>query len=397
MRKDDQALIKSYLTDQRSVMMDRAYQGAYAPGSIVKPYMAIAALQEGVVTPEWGIVSTGSISIPNPYNPAKPFIFRDWKAHGFVDMRRAIGVSSDVYFYAVGGGYGGQRGMGIAAIEKWGKAFGFGQETGFDLPGEAEGQIPSPEWKAQTFPKDTRWTIGNTYHASIGQYGWLATPMQAVRYTAAVANYGTLWQPHLIQGEDPVGTPVGADKKNIEVAHDGMRNSATYGTAKSLNIPGFDLAGKTGTAEVGAHNEKMHSWVIGFWPSHHPKFAFVTMYENGKAGTMVGAAPSMRPFFEQLLAEHSPYMRGEYPSQDSRKPQEQEAAALDDASSGAPTTQDVVTPSDLESPANTAPLEVPTIAPPAPAQATPSQGAISAPTTIAPLSVPETPGAATSQ
>lgn len=314
--KEDQELIQSYLTDPRSVLMNRAMQGAYAPGSIVKPYMAVAALEEGVVTPTWGIVSTGSISIPNPYNPSKPTVFRDWKAHGYVDMVSAIGVSSDVYFYAVGGGYMDQKGMGIRAIDAWGKKFGFGELTGIDFPNESSGQIPTPEWKEEAFPDEARWTIGNTYHASIGQYGWLATPLQAVRYTAAIASFGALQTPRLALTTPMHSITIDASRKSFEVAQEGMRYSATLGTAKSLRMQGLDLAAKTGTAQVGAHNEKMHSWVIGFWPAKKPKFAFATMYENGKEGTLVGAAPSMRPFFEKLIRERSPYIAGRYPTQE---------------------------------------------------------------------------------
>lgn len=359
--KEDQELIQSYLSDPRSVLMNRVMQGAYAPGSIVKPYMAIAALEEGVVTPSWGIVSTGSISIPNPYNPSKPSIFRDWKAHGFVDMVSAIGVSSDVYFYAVGGGYKDQRGMGIRAIDEWGKNFGFGELTGIDFPNESSGQIPTPEWKEQTFPDEARWTIGNTYHASIGQYGWLATPLQAVRYTAAVASFGALNTPRLVMTTPMHSITIDAARKSFEVAQQGMRYSATAGTAKSLHMQGLDLAAKTGTAQVGSHNEKMHSWVVGFWPAKKPKFAFATMYENGKAETLVGAAPSMRPFFEKLIRERSPYIEGRYPTQEEidekSKPKVEKDIQVEEVHEVPPPTTD--TPVEQED-LHIQPIEIPT-------------------------------------
>lgn len=311
--KNDPAQIQKYLNDTRSVFLNRAVQGAYSPGSIIKPFMAIAALEESIVTPEWGIVSTGSISLPNPYTPSKPSIFRDWKAHGWVDMRHAIAVSSDVYFYVIGGGYQGQKGMGIAKIDEWARNFGFGALTGIAFPNEVPGQIPTPEWKKQAFKDEQRWNIGNTYHSSIGQYGWLATPLQAVQYTAAVANGGTLITPTLKKGEQGAMTHIPMTKTDMSVIHDGMRLSASIGTAKSLKMAGLDLAGKTGTAQVGARNEKMHSWVIGFWPSQKPQFAFVMMMENAPANTLVGSAPSMRPFFETLIREKSPYIDGKYP------------------------------------------------------------------------------------
>src|SRR3990167_8626475 len=101
------------LSDPRSPFLDRAIAGLYATGSVVKPFIAVAALQEKIITPEKKILSTGSISVPNPYYPDKPSIFKDWKAHGWVDMREALSVSSDVYFYEIGGGFENQKGLGI--------------------------------------------------------------------------------------------------------------------------------------------------------------------------------------------------------------------------------------------------------------------------------------------
>jgi penicillin-binding protein 2 len=221
--------------------------------------------------------------------------------------------------------------MGIRAIDAWGKKFGFGELTGIDFPNESSGQIPTPEWKAEAFPDEARWTIGNTYHASIGQYGWLATPLQAVRYTAAIANYGALLTPRLSLATPMHSVTIDAARESFQIAHKGMEYSATLGTAKSLRMQGLDLAAKTGTAQVGAHNEKMHSWVIGFWPAKKPKFAFATMYENGKAETLVGAAPSMRAFFETLIREHSPYISGKYPSQESIDAEKEKDEALTEA------------------------------------------------------------------
>lgn len=327
--------ISRYLSDPRYPLLDRVYQGAYLPGSIVKPFVALAALEEGVITPEKGIVSTGKLVIPNPFDPSKPSVFKDWKAHGWVDMRHAIAVSSDVYFYEVGGGFGDQRGMGIAALHTWMTAFGFGQKTGFIFDGEQAGNVPSPAWKARSFKDDTVWNIGNTYHSSIGQYGWLTTPLQAVRAFSALANGGTLFTPTIVRTthvdadvsdtdqrdsarveEELHVTPpshVVFSQKHLPVIYDGMRLSTRIGTAKALDIPGITIAGKTGTAEVGAHKEYMNSWVVGFWPLDKPRFAFVVMLEKSKAGTLRGAAPAMKPFFEHLVVTQSPYIRGEYP------------------------------------------------------------------------------------
>jgi len=163
--------INNYLTDKRNVFMDKNISGLYTPGSIVKPFIALGALNENIISPLKQILSTGSISIPNPYFPDKETVFKDWKAHGWVDMRRALAVSSDIYFYEIGGGFQDQKGLGILNIEKYVKLFGLGEKTGVDLPDEIEGTIPSPEWKAKNFKGDA-WRVGDTYHTAIGQYGF---------------------------------------------------------------------------------------------------------------------------------------------------------------------------------------------------------------------------------
>ena len=132
-----------------------------SPGSIVKPYVAIAALEEKVIDPEKEILSTGSISVPNPYDPTRKTVFMDWKAHGLVDMRRAIAVSSNVYFYEVGGGFEGQPGLGIARLNKYFRMFGLGKSVDGGLFDGPAGTVPSPEWKERVFPGDP-WRIGDT-------------------------------------------------------------------------------------------------------------------------------------------------------------------------------------------------------------------------------------------
>ncbi|HRH24047.1 MAG TPA: penicillin-binding transpeptidase domain-containing protein, partial [Candidatus Paceibacterota bacterium] len=129
----DHGTIVSYNNDSREPYLDRAVSGLYTPGSIVKPMIAAGAFNDGIISAEKAIVSTGSISLPNPYDPSKPSIFKDWKAHGATDMRHAIAVSSDVYFYTVGGGFGDQKGLGIDRLNYWYKAFGFLSETGIEI------------------------------------------------------------------------------------------------------------------------------------------------------------------------------------------------------------------------------------------------------------------------
>src|SRR3989344_4991168 len=161
------AAIGRFNADERQPFLDRALDGLYTPGSIVKPFIASAALTERIITPEKSILSIGSISIPNPYNPDKESVFKDWKAHGYVNMREAIAVSSDVYFYEIGGGFEDQPGLGIAKIKHYLELFGFGKANENNFLLDVKGTIPDPVWKAQGFDGEL-WRIGATYNTSIG-------------------------------------------------------------------------------------------------------------------------------------------------------------------------------------------------------------------------------------
>lgn len=304
MESGDKALIKEYNSNPNRPFLDRATEGLYAPGSIIKPVMAAAALEEGVITPHTLITSTGQISVPNPYNPSAPTIFRDWRVNGTMTVRDAVAVSSDVFFYEVGGGFGSQKGIGIANIEKYFRMFGYGSTTGlFGFEGPA-GTIPSPTWKAATFPDDPTWRVGNTYHTSIGQYGMQVTPMQAVRQTAAVAS-GLLVAPTLIASSTGASTKIPINAFNLQVAREGMRQGVTRGIATAINLPYVQPAAKTGTAEVGARKEYQNAWMVGFWPYDNPKYAFVVVLEKMPAGTMVGGASVMYDFF-RWMHENAP-------------------------------------------------------------------------------------------
>jgi penicillin-binding protein 2 len=226
-------------------------------------------------------------------------------------MRTALAVSSDEYFYTIGGGFAGQEGLGIARLEKYARLFGLGSKTGIDIPQEQAGTIPSPEWKQQTFDDGEPWRIGDTYHTAIGQYGFLTTPIQAVRFIAAVANGGNLLTPHLVASTTAEIVPLGLSDADLKIVREGMRMAVTSSrsdaTVKTLNIKGFELSAKTGTAQIGAHNEWMNSWSVGFWPIEHPVYAYAVVLERAKAHTASGAAPGMRPFFEWLIAHHPEY------------------------------------------------------------------------------------------
>lgn len=279
----DSANYAGLIEDDAIPLFNRAIAGEYPPGSTIKPFLASAALAEGVVTPNTQIESRGGITVAG-------FSFGDWKAHGFTDVRHAIAVSSDVYFYSVGGGYGNIRGLGMEKMDAYEQCFGFGSETGIDVPGEKTGFLPTAEWKEKKFGE--RWYIGDTYHASIGQGFVLATPLQLADATSAVANGGTLWKPRVVgQIRDRDGTlrsmAPEALRRNVidpsilKTVREGMRMTVTesVGTAQSLASLPVAVAGKTGTAQFGTE-KKTHGWFESFAPYEYPTIVLVVLIEG---------------------------------------------------------------------------------------------------------------------
>ncbi|MFO0718977.1 MAG: penicillin-binding transpeptidase domain-containing protein [Candidatus Paceibacterota bacterium] len=283
--------------------LNRVVSGVYTPGSIVKPYMALAALSENIIDPNKQILSTGSISIQNPYNPEQKTTFRDWRAQGWVDMREALAVSSDVYFYAIGGGYEDQKGLGITNIEKYVRMMGFGEKTNINMLGEVEGTIPSPKWKAEVFGGDD-WRLGDTYHTSIGQYGFQLTPIQAVRGVASIANNGTLLQPTILKRKpnEPIKNSrvVPIKDEYYKIVKEGMRQAVFTVTAGALNLPYISVAAKTGTAELGTAKLFVNSCVTGFFPYENPKYAFAIIMEKGARTNQLGATYVMRDVLDWM-------------------------------------------------------------------------------------------------
>ena len=310
---DDANAISGYFKNPQNPFLNRVISGLYTPGSIVKPFLAFAALEEGIISPYKQIVSTGKLVVPNPYNPDQPTIFKDWKAHGAVDMRHAIAVSSDVYFYQIGGGFQDQKGLGVANIKKYLEMFGFTKKTGLDLEKEEEGVIPDPAWKEKTFPGDP-WRVGDTYNTSIGQYGTKVTPIQAVRAVAALANGGHLVEPTLeFKGTSTValGEKIEGDAEHFQIAREGMKLSVEEGTAKGLNMTAVQIGGKTGTAELGAKKEFVNSWVVGFFPYDKPKYAFAVVMERGPVHNLVGATSAMRRVMDYMVTYKPEYIKNE--------------------------------------------------------------------------------------
>ncbi len=306
----DPEYIKQVSADSKKPFLNRITQGLYTPGSIVKPYMAIGALNEGVIDQYTNIISTGKLEVPNPYNPDNPTFFSDWKAHGAVDARRALAVSSNIYFYVVGGGFKDINGLGITKIESYMRQFGFGSSVTGQISSQYTGTIPNPEWKAKNFDNDI-WRLGDTYFTSIGQYGFQVTPLQVIRAVAALANKGTVINPVIVKD-----TPVDVVSKveNIkpeiwDIIHEGMRMGVTEGTAKGLNMDAVHIAAKTGTAELGVSKDNVNSWTTGFFPYENPRYAFVIVMEKGNRHNVIGGVAVSRKLFDWMAIYTPEYFK----------------------------------------------------------------------------------------
>lgn len=307
--KTDTFKVKAYLTSKDKPFLDRAIDGLYTPGSIIKPYIALAALNEKIINPSTKILSTGSISIQNQYYPDLKTIFKDWKAHGYVDMRQAISVSSDVYFYEIGGGYKDQKGLGINRIEKYMRMFGFGEKIENSFFSGADGVIPNPDWKKEHFQGEA-WTLGNTYHTAIGQYGFQTSPIQIVRAVASIVNDGLLRDPSILKDQPgQIVHHIDISKANFSVIKEGMRLGAIEGTGKSLNVPYVEIATKSGTAELGASKDKVNSWMTGYFPYKNPHYAFAVLMESGSVHNLIGAGAAMRELLDWMNTNTPEYFR----------------------------------------------------------------------------------------
>ncbi len=305
----DKTAYKNYLEDPRKPFLNRITQGLYAPGSIVKPYIASAALEEKTIGQYQQILSVKNMLVPNPYDPDNPSVFTDWKAHGLVDVRQALAVSSNVFFYQIGGGYGSQKGLGITLLEKYFRNFGFGEPPKNSFFGNLSGTIPDPEWKKKVFNDD--WRLGDTYFTSIGQYGMQVTPIQVIRAVSAIANGGTIVEPKIIIDNEPsvVDRKVSISDANLQIVREGMRQGVLVGTAKGLDYPDFKIAAKTGTAELGVSKEDVNSWTTGFFPYEKPKYAFVIVMERGNRNNTIGGIAVARKFFDWVKIYASEYTK----------------------------------------------------------------------------------------
>jgi penicillin-binding protein 2 len=270
-------LYTSLLENPDRPLVPRAWAGQFPSGSVIKPLIASAALEEGVITPNTTVLSVGGIHVG-------PWFFPDWKAggHGSVTVRSAIAWSVNTFFYYIGGGYDSFRGLGVAKLSDWMKKFGLGSVLGLDVAGERPGHVPTEEWKLAT--KGERWYIGDTYNLSIGQGDLLVTPLQIARVTASIANGGSMVVPHFVEGRNGDPGKLSTSAGTLAVVREGMRDTVVYGSGRRMSSLPFSSAGKTGTAQWRA-DKPNHAWYTGFAPYEDPEIAVTILLEEGVEGS----------------------------------------------------------------------------------------------------------------
>ncbi len=306
--KGNSAEINELFNKEGNVFLNRVTSASYATGSIIKPLLALAALEEEIIKPEKEIYSRGYITIPNRWNPSEPSIFRDFHAHGWRNMYEAIAVSSNVYFYAIGGGYEDQEGLGVSRIAEYLELFGWGEKSGIDLKGEKAGFIPTPEWKRETL--NSPWYVGDTYNLSIGQGYLSATPLQVANSYAALVNGGTLFSPKIVKEiidrdgnvikeiEKEIIRDNIAKKENLDIVKKGMRETTRIGTAASLRVLPVESGAKTGTSQItkeGVNN----NWVTVFAPYDEPEIVITVLMEE-----VVGVTPVATHLARDILLSY---------------------------------------------------------------------------------------------
>lgn len=291
----------AYLNDENNPLFDRVIAGSFPSGSTIKPAIAAIALQEGIINSRTSFLSTGGLQVGD-------WFFPDWQAggHGVVDVRKALAWSVNTFFYYLGGGYGNFTGLGVDKITAGLKKFGFSQKTGIDLPGEQAGFLPSKEWKEKTY--NERWYVGDTYNLSIGQGQLLVTPLQIANMTVAVANKGTLYEPHVVlstvnaitkQENKIIPSTLSSnfiDQDKLEIIKLGMRDCVVYGSCRLLSGLPFESAGKTGTAQWNS-NKPNHAWFTSFAPYKNPQIVVTIMVEEGGEGSGI-SAPIANDFYK---------------------------------------------------------------------------------------------------
>ncbi len=307
-------------------LINRPLRGIYPPGSTFKPFIALAGLEAGKRKPPFSINDPGFFMLPGNTHR-----YRDWKpqGHGVVDMRKAITISCDTFFYGLA------HEMGIQAMTSFVSHFGFGKKTGIDIRGELEGLLPTPEWKKRRFNQP--WYPGETVIFGIGQGYMLATPMQLAQATAVFANNGVAMKPHLVTAiqEASTGTIrpvelVASDRielhpENVEIVRKGMEDvTLPGGTAVAVGAGApYTVAAKTGTAQVVGikqgekydaskldERHRDHALFIAYAPADDPQIALAVIVENGGGGGSV-AGPIARKVMDYYLLGKEPTPAGQ--------------------------------------------------------------------------------------
>jgi len=297
-------------------LINRPLRGIYPPGSTFKPFVALAGLEAGKRGPPYSIHDPGFYTLPGSSHR-----YRDWKpgGHGSVDIQRAITVSCDTFFYGLA------MELGIDNLATFVRHFGFGRKSDFDIKGEIEGLLPTPEWKKRRFKQP--WYPGETVIVGIGQGYTLVTPLQLAQATSILANNGIAMRPHLVtqiqnslSGKNLVLPPTIQDNiplnpDNIEIVKRGMVDvTLPGGTAASVGAnASYAIAAKTGTAQVIGikQNEKYnehavderhrdHALFIAYAPAEDPKIAIAVIVENGGHGGSA-AGPIARKVMDYYL------------------------------------------------------------------------------------------------
>lgn len=293
-------------------LFNRVISGEYLTGSAIKPLIASAALEEEMISPQKKINCQGQIKVEHEYDPEIIYTFRDWKTHGWTDMRKAIAESCNVYFYHLGGGYGDQEGLGPTKIKKYLELFGWGSKTGIDLPQESEGFLPDPNWKKEELGET--WYDGDTYHLSIGQGYLRVTLLQMAASFMPLANGGKLLRPkvvkeiidsdkNLIKEMEPEIIREGfIGAEHLEVVRQGMRQAVTSGTATGwLDQLRTPVAAKTGSAQTGK-KDYLDNWITVFAPYEDPQIVLTIMIEGVKEDQVV-TPPIAKAILEWYFAQ----------------------------------------------------------------------------------------------
>ncbi len=288
--------------------MNRVLGGVYPSGSVIKPFLALAGLEEGIIGESQKLYCPEKLCVEVKYSNELD-CFPDWSFHGWTDVKRAIAESVNPFFYMLGGGYkkpenkkvderlpNNFTGLGAEKIYEWLKKFNWGERTNIDLPGEVYGRVSSPDWKENYFKDYSRadklWYLADTYNLSIGQGYLLVTPLQVATSLQAIANgAGVIYKPRLgkkILGENEemeikseILRTIRAEGKNIAVVREGMRQavSSPNGSAHSLSNLPVSVAAKTGTAQT-SKEEVYHNWIAVFAPYENPEIIAVLVVEN---------------------------------------------------------------------------------------------------------------------